>query len=105
MKTAYATIKGFEVMRMFCKGQLKAWLRLPGVKGEVYLVTNLWNRQSDLLSGVLEIHTRGISSRMTWRSAQEFLSRDLVNLPTALFATGVNYPRIPETINGRLFLA
>lgn len=25
MKTAYATIKGFEVMRMFRKGQLKLW--------------------------------------------------------------------------------
>ena len=26
MKTAYATIKGFEVMRMFKKGQFKAWM-------------------------------------------------------------------------------
>jgi transposase-like protein len=25
MKTAYATIKGFEVMRMFRKGQMKSW--------------------------------------------------------------------------------
>ena len=38
MKTAYATIKGFEVMRMFKKGQLSAWQQLPGVKGEVYLI-------------------------------------------------------------------
>ena len=38
MKTAYATIKGFEVMRMFRKGQMRHWQLLPGVKGEVYLV-------------------------------------------------------------------
>jgi len=38
MKTAYATIKGFEVMRMFRKGQMRAWQRLPGIKGEVYLI-------------------------------------------------------------------
>jgi hypothetical protein len=38
MKTAYATIKGFEVMRMFRKGQMRVWRRLPGVKGEVYLI-------------------------------------------------------------------
>jgi hypothetical protein len=38
MKTAYATIKGFEVMRMFRKGQMRCWQLLPGIKGEVYLV-------------------------------------------------------------------
>lgn len=38
MKTAYATIKGFEVMRMFRKGQMTAWQQLPGIKGEVYLI-------------------------------------------------------------------
>ena len=38
MKTAYATIKGFEVMRMFRKGQMRGWQQLPGVKGEVWLI-------------------------------------------------------------------
>jgi hypothetical protein len=38
MKTAYATIKGFEVMRMFKKGQIRAWQQLPGIKGEMYLI-------------------------------------------------------------------
>jgi len=38
MKTAYATVKGFEVMRMFRKGQMRFWQLYPGVKGEVYLV-------------------------------------------------------------------
>jgi len=38
MKTAYATIKGFEVMRIFKKGQMRVWQQLPGIKGEVWLV-------------------------------------------------------------------
>jgi len=38
MKTAYATIKRFEVMRMFRKGQMRFWQQLPGIKGEVYLI-------------------------------------------------------------------
>ncbi|MCC7528324.1 MAG: IS6 family transposase [Candidatus Melainabacteria bacterium] len=38
MKTAYATIKGFEVMRIFKKGQMRIWQQLPGIKGEVWLV-------------------------------------------------------------------
>ena len=38
MKTTYATIKGFEVMRMFRKGQMSTWQQLAGIKGEVYLI-------------------------------------------------------------------
>jgi transposase, IS6 family len=30
IKTAYATIKGFEVMRMFKKGQFAAWIDAIG---------------------------------------------------------------------------
>jgi len=30
----YVTIKGFEVMRMFKKGKMKAWQYQPGIKGE-----------------------------------------------------------------------
>jgi IS6 family transposase len=48
MKTAYATIKGFEVMRMFRKGQFNAWLGLDSngmenkpIAGEIRLI----NRQ------------------------------------------------------------
>jgi hypothetical protein len=40
MKTAYATIKGFEVMYMFKKGQLKLWQYGQGLVGEVRLITN-----------------------------------------------------------------
>jgi len=38
MKTAYATIKGFELMRMFRKGQMNAWLYGQGLAGEIRLI-------------------------------------------------------------------
>src|SRR3546814_11355552 len=38
MPTAYATIKGFEVMRALRKGQAQAWCLQPGIMGEVRLV-------------------------------------------------------------------
>lgn len=38
MKTAYATIKGFEVMRMFRKGQFNFWLYGRGSLAEVRLI-------------------------------------------------------------------
>lgn len=40
MKTAYATIKGFEVMHMFKKGQFKIWQYDQGIEGEIRLITN-----------------------------------------------------------------
>jgi len=38
LKTAYATIKGFEVMRMFGKGQMLAWINGQGLPGEIRLI-------------------------------------------------------------------
>ena len=38
LKTAYATLKGFEVMRALKKGQGFLFRYLPGVAGEVSLV-------------------------------------------------------------------
>ena len=40
IKTAYATIKGFEVMYMFKKGQFKFWQYGQGLVGEIRLITN-----------------------------------------------------------------
>lgn len=40
MKTAYATIKGFELMRMFKKGRFDLWKYEQGVRGEIQIVTN-----------------------------------------------------------------
>ncbi len=38
MKTAYATLKGFEIMRMFKKDQLSAWMNEKNVMGEARLI-------------------------------------------------------------------
>jgi len=38
MKTAYATLKGFEIMRALKKGQDSLWRYQPGIKGEVCLI-------------------------------------------------------------------
>ena len=40
MKTAYATIKGFEVMHMFKKGQFSIWQYDQGIEGEIRLITD-----------------------------------------------------------------
>lgn len=40
MKTAYATIKGFEVMRMFKKGRFDLWKYGQGILGEIRIITN-----------------------------------------------------------------
>ena len=44
MNTAYATIKGFELMRMFKKGQMDAWKYGQGLIGEIRLI----KRQFDI---------------------------------------------------------
>lgn len=41
MKTAYATIKGFEVMRMFKKGQFNVWIY--GNRNEVSFINQLFD--------------------------------------------------------------
>lgn len=40
IKTAYATIKGFEVMRMFKKGTLDFWKYGQGIQGKINLIAN-----------------------------------------------------------------
>lgn len=40
MKTAYATLKGFEVMRMSRKGQLDFWKYGQGLQGEIRMITD-----------------------------------------------------------------
>jgi transposase, IS6 family len=38
MKTAYATIKGFELMHALRKGQAKLWMLCAGIREEVRLI-------------------------------------------------------------------
>jgi len=40
MRTAYATIKGFEVMRMFKKGRFELWKYGQGIQGEIRIITD-----------------------------------------------------------------
>jgi IS6 family transposase len=40
MKTAYATIKGFEIMRMFKKGKFDLWKYGQGINGEIRIITD-----------------------------------------------------------------
>ncbi len=42
LKTAFATIRGFEVMRMFRKGQFNMWLYGRGPLAEVRLIEELF---------------------------------------------------------------
>ena len=42
MKTAYATIEGFEVMRMFKKGQFKLWIEAVGGGTEARFINRLF---------------------------------------------------------------
>ncbi len=43
IKTAYATIKGFELMHMFRKGQMDAWKYGQGLIGEIRLIERQFN--------------------------------------------------------------
>lgn len=40
MKTAYATIKGFEIMRMFKKERFDLWKYGQGIQGEIRIITD-----------------------------------------------------------------
>lgn len=42
MKTAYGTIKGFEVMRMFKKGQFTTWIDAAGGGAEARFINRLF---------------------------------------------------------------
>jgi IS6 family transposase len=42
LKTARATIKGFEVMRMFKKGQFRLWIEAVGGGTEVAFINRLF---------------------------------------------------------------
>jgi transposase, IS6 family len=43
MRTARATIKGFEVMRMFKKGQFRLWIEAVGGGTEVRFINRLFS--------------------------------------------------------------
>ena len=55
LSTDYATIKGFEVMRAFQKGQARAWCLQPGVKGEVRLIERAFDIGPTALAEAMEV--------------------------------------------------
>ena len=54
MKTAYATIKGFEVMRALKKGQGNSHQIRDGIRGEVRLVERAFGIGPDALSEMFD---------------------------------------------------
>lgn len=55
MKTAYATIKGFEAMRSLKKGQARAFQFQEGIRGEVRLVERCFHVGNCALAKVMNI--------------------------------------------------
>jgi IS6 family transposase len=55
MKSAYATIKGFEVMNALKKGQADAWKFQDGIKGEVRLVERAFGIGDSPLKEIMKI--------------------------------------------------
>ncbi len=60
MKTAYATIKGFEVMRALKKKQAKIFQVQSGIRGEVRLIERAFNIGPDMLTETLEYYKHEI---------------------------------------------
>ena len=65
LKTAYATIKGFEVMRALRKGQARAFNITRGIRGEVRLV----ERAVGLGAGPLAEAVRFVTDRLELKAA------------------------------------
>ena len=56
MKTAYATIKGFEAMHAIKKRQAKAFQLQPGIRGEVSLVERAFGIGPDMMRELMSLH-------------------------------------------------
>ena len=56
MKTAYATIKGFEAMRALRKKQASAFQLQPGIRGEVRLVERAFGIGPEMMSELMSLH-------------------------------------------------
>jgi hypothetical protein len=54
MKTAYATIKGFELMHALRKVQAKLWMLSAGIRGELQLVERAFGLGPSILMEVMQ---------------------------------------------------
>ncbi len=55
MKTAYATIKGFEVMRSLKKGQAEVFQLQKGIMGEVRLIERCFKLGDSAIAELIKI--------------------------------------------------
>ena len=60
MKTACATIKGFEANRAIKKKQARAFQLQPGIRGEVRLVERAFGIGPDMMSELMKLHGAGL---------------------------------------------
>lgn len=60
LPTAYATIKGFEVMRALRKGQARHWCIQPGIRGEVRLIERAFGLGPSALTEAVERINHGL---------------------------------------------
>lgn len=56
MKTAYATIKGFEVMRALKKKRAKAFQLQDGIRSEVRLVEQAFGIGPEMINELMSLH-------------------------------------------------
>ena len=54
LKTAYATIKGYEVMQALCKGQASGFTITRDIRGEVRLVERAFNLGPGVLAEAVQ---------------------------------------------------
>jgi hypothetical protein len=54
MKTAYATIRGFELMHALRKGQAKFWMLSMGVRGEVRLLERTFGVGPSIMTAMIQ---------------------------------------------------
>jgi transposase-like protein len=54
MKTAYATIKGFELMHALRKGQAKLWMLSTGIREEVRLVERAFGLGPSVMTKMIQ---------------------------------------------------
>ena len=65
MKTAYATIKGFEAMRSLKKGQGRAYRIQKGIMGEVRLVERCFHLGNSAIADAMEMLTKAFQNEQT----------------------------------------
>src|SRR3546814_6577303 len=83
--TAYATIKGFEVMRALRKGQARPWCLQPGIRGEVRLVERAFGIGPSALTEAMGMlnHHFAAAARSAQSDSLPLTAANLCNRATA----------------------